>query len=48
MFDKEMREPGKAVTDDQTERKINPVSALKNPREQNQAERRADEMQIAR
>jgi len=43
-----MREPGEAVTDHQTKRKVNPVAASDNPHEQNNAEQRADEMQIAR
>jgi len=48
MFDKKMREPRKSVADHQTQRKIKPVSASDNPHEQNNAERCADEMQIAR
>ena len=48
MFDEKMREPGEGVTDDQTKRKINPVAAADDPHEQNDAERRADEMQIPR
>ncbi len=43
-----MREPGEAVTDNQAKRRINPVAALDNPDKQNNAERRADEMQVAR
>ncbi len=48
VFDKKMREPGEAVTDNQAKRRINPVAALDNPDKQNNAERRADEMQVAR
>ena len=48
MFDKKMREPGEAVTDDRTKRKVNPITAANNPDEHHNAERRADEMKIAR
>jgi hypothetical protein len=48
MFDKKMREPRKSVTDNQTKRKIKPVSAANNLDKQNQTQCRADKMQIAR
>lgn len=48
MLDVKMREPREGVADDETKRKINPISAAENPNQQNDAERRADKMQIAR
>ncbi len=43
-----MREPGECVTDDETKRKIKPIPAPNEPDEQNNSERRADEMKKAR
>jgi len=48
VFDEKMREPGESVADDKTKRQIKQVSAADYPNKQNQAERCADEMQIAR
>ncbi len=48
VFDEKMREPSECVTDDETKRKIKPIAAPNEPDEQNNSERRADEMQIAR
>jgi len=48
VFNEKMREPSEGVTDDETKRKIKPIPASNEPDEQNNSERRTDEMQIAR
>ncbi len=48
VFDKEMRKPGKNITDNETKRKIKPIFGSHNPHQQDNAKHCADKMQIAR